>query len=127
MSIVDVVKQYYEILICVGKKFDKEELLDYIPVSTTIGEEGGIIPINTSVYDKMQIEFNESGLRKQKFFIDLEHRDIVKLRHQIKKEVNKDIKFYTGFLIEDVEADRFALLKYNVLESEPVLLFVVKK
>lgn len=127
MNITEIVKQYYEILICVGKKFDNEEQLDYVPVSTTIGEEGGVIPIRTSVYDKMQIEFNESQFKKQKFFLDLGHRDIVKLKHKIQKEIDKDVKFYAGFLVEDLEADRFALLKYNVLESEPVLLFIAKK
>lgn len=127
MNIIEIVKQYYEILICVGKKFDKEEQSAYIPVSTTIGEEGGLIPISTSVYDKMQIEFNESQFRKQKFFLDLGHRDIVKIKHKIQKEIDKDIQFYGGFLVEDVEADRFVLLKYNVLESEPVLLFIAKK
>ena len=127
MNIIEIVKRYYEILICVGKKFDNEEQLDYVSVSTTIGEEGGVVPISTSVYDKMQIEFNESQFRKQKFFLDLGHRDIVKLKHKIQKEIDKDVKFYAGFLVEDLEADRFALLKYNVLESEPVLLFIVKK
>ena len=128
----NVIKDYYEISVCSGVFLEtRSNEIGYQEVSTNLADDfTAIVPITPDLYDKLQVDFKEKGHSKQKFFIDTQSYILKKIVNDIKEKFQteeKSVDFYGGFVVaDDVQLERFLLLRYNVMESEPVLMFVVR-
>lgn len=126
-----ILKEYYEISVCSGIKGEKVSCSDfeYVEAQTSIPKETGLLTITPDLYDRLVVEFNEQANGKQKFYIDTQSHILKRLIKPLKKHFEsegKTVQLHGGFVVQDdVEEDRFIFLKYNVVESEPAVLFVV--